>query len=141
MQNIKISPDTLNNFIIAVQKAGESKVNEVLIRMTDGESKVIDEITNLCCDKMNINKSFLFIPGNRKKKNCLIVIIYYLKKNNISTSSITQYFKDYTIRVSDYFSNALNLNELIPDDKYILDAIKNIRQDAQIIFDKYLINF
>lgn len=137
---MNISELTFTNFMKAVKKTGEKEINTVLETILDRDLKIIDEIADLCCYRMNINKSFLKVKNNRTKTDCVSVIVYILKKNNIKPSDINTYFSNFTIRITETYQEILNLSDNIPHEFRLKSLIKDIEIESEPIFKKYYIN-
>ena len=137
---MNISELTFTNFMRAVKKTGEKEINTVFETILERDLKIIDEISDLCCSKMNINKSFLKVKNNRTKTDCISVIVYILKKNNIKPSDINTYFSNFTIRITETYQEILNLSDNIPHELRLKSLIKDIEIESEPIFKKYYIN-
>jgi hypothetical protein len=134
-----ISSNTLTNLIKAVETIGEKEVNNILESLTKRDLIVMDEVVDLCCKKLDINKSFLKVKNNRVKTDLLSTIVYVLRKNGINSNKIRSYFTDYTIRVNEMFEYVLNLSESIPQELHLKQIVTEIEVESKRIFEKYFI--
>jgi hypothetical protein len=136
---MQISSDTISNLIRAVETIGEKEVNIILESLTKRDLMVIDEVVDLCCKKLDINKSFLKVKNNRVKTDLLSTIVYILRINEINSNKIRAYFTDYTIRVNEMFEYVLNLSESIPQELHLKQIVTEIEKESKRIFEKYFI--
>jgi len=137
---MNISTTTLSNLVKAIESIGDKEVNDILEIFSKRDVIVINEVVELCCRELDINKSFLRIKNNRTKTDLLSTIVYILRKNDINPGAIKQYFSDYTIRINEMFEYILNLSDNIPGEFKLKSIVNKIEPESKLIFEKYFIN-
>jgi hypothetical protein len=147
---MKIEQKTLYNLLSAIQKVGEKEVSSVLNTIQNRDPLIIDEVVDLVCDRMNFNKSYLYIRKMKKtfgkwtRMDVLSVIIYILREdrlceNRISWKSIQDYFLYPEMRVSDIYNRFNELCPKIPLHKELISIKDEIAEESTNIFTKYFI--
>jgi hypothetical protein len=135
---MQVKETTLSNLLKAIRKVGEHEVENILHKLQERDSLLIDEVVDMVCKKIDINKSFLFLNIRTKEKsNAIMAIVYILKNYDIATLDIQTYFSYPGMRVNEIKESFFQLSDNIPQEKELKQLIFTIDKEAEIIFLKY----
>lgn len=140
---MSIQESTITDLLGAIDKVGESKVKEIL-NILQSRDKLVDEVVDLICRKLNFNKAFLHINrrkfGEWRRTDVFVAIVYILRKNEVPFQAIRDYFDYQKMRINELYDGYFKLSEQIPYQKKLKSIIDEVDKQSQDIFSKYLIN-
>jgi hypothetical protein len=134
-----IKEATLKNLLGAIHKVGEPEVENILHKLQD-RNKMIDEVVDLICERLDINKSFVFLKSNHGRSDAILAIVFILKKNNVAPIDIKNYFSYPTMRVNEIYNSFFDLADNIPYQKKLKQLIFDADMASDLIFRKYYYN-